>query len=304
MKMRHPNALDMDTPLLPGPVYALLTAVAWSGAVILFKKSGDVMQPVGLNTFKNVVTLPLFVLTWLAFGVPASPTQSDVVVLIVSGVLGIGVADILFFEGLRILGASRTAIVECAYSPLVVVIAFLLLGETLSGLDAVGALLIISAVLLTTAPKGTRLPKSELIAGVAYGIGAVSLMALAIVWVKPVLARYDVLWSTTLRMVGGVGSLLVLWLLSPRARAQVRQAFTPQPAWRYALPGAFLGTYVSLLFWIAGFKYTAANTAALLNQTNTILVVAWAVLFLREPLTLRTGAAVALASAGSVLVLV
>ncbi|MBI3179905.1 MAG: DMT family transporter [Deltaproteobacteria bacterium] len=294
----------MDTPLVPGPVYALLTALAWSGAVILFKKSGDAIHPVGLNTFKNVLALPALALTWLVVGAPASPTKSDVVILLASGVLGIGVADTLFFHCLRILGASRTAIVECAYSPSVVVIAYVQLGETLTGLDALGALLIVGAVLLTTERKGTELARGHLVLGVAYGIAAVALMAFAIVWAKPVLAHYDVLWSTTIRMVGGVGSLLVLWVLSRDARAQVRHAFTPQPAWRYALPGAFLGTYVSLLFWIAGFKYTAANIAALLNQTNTILVVVWATLFLREPLTVRTSVAVVLACAGSVLVLI
>ena len=42
--------------------------------------------------------------------------------MVVSGALGIGVADTMFFECLERLGASKTAVVECLYSPVVILI--------------------------------------------------------------------------------------------------------------------------------------------------------------------------------------
>ena len=139
--------------------------------------------------------------------------------------------------------------------------------------------------------------------GVALGASSMVLMAFAIVWVKPVLERHDVLFSTTVRLLGGLVALLALAFTTPERRQLARGAFRPNPAWRYAIPGAICGTYVSLLCWIAAFKYSPAGVAALLNQTSTLFIVLLAAKFLREPLTARVLVAVALALTGSVIVL-
>jgi drug/metabolite transporter (DMT)-like permease len=55
--------------------------------------------------------------------------------------------------------------------------------------------------------------------------------------------------------------------------------------------------------WLAGFKYSQAGIAALLNQTSTVLVVLFAAAFLQEPLTKVKLLAVALAFSGAAIVL-
>jgi len=47
----------------------------------------------------------------------------------------------------------------------------------------------------------------------------------------------------------------------------------------------FFGSYLSLLCWLAGFKYAQAGIAALLNQTSTVLIVLLAAIVLKQPLT-------------------
>jgi drug/metabolite transporter (DMT)-like permease len=73
--------------------------------------------------------------------------------------------------------------------------------------------------------------------------------------------------------------------------------------WRFAVPGTLLGSYVALLCWIAGMKFTRAGTAAILNQTSTLFVFLFAGLFLRERMTRRKATAATLARAGILLVL-
>ena len=41
------------------------------------------------------------------------------------------------------------------------------------------------------------------------------------------------------------------------------------------------------LFWLAGFKYTEASTASVLNETSTIFIVLMAWVFLKERLSWR-----------------
>src|SRR6185503_13286837 len=105
-----------------GQLLAILTALIWASAVILFKKSVVQVTPLALNVFKNSVALVLLIVTVLVFG------QTDLrgiaprhlLLMLASGVIGIGVSDTLLFMTLRRMGASRTALIDCLYSPFVI----------------------------------------------------------------------------------------------------------------------------------------------------------------------------------------
>lgn len=286
-------------------MFALSTAVSWAVAVVLFKKSGDAIEPLALNLLKNSLGLVLMLVSALLTGTRAhDASRSDILMLLASGALGIGIADTLLFAGLNRTGATHQAIVETIYSPSVVLFSFFMLGEVLSPVQALGGLCILGAVGIASArPSNPITNPADQWSGFLLGTSSMVLMAFAIVWVKPVLERNDVLFSTGVRLTGGLVALVVMALTTERRRSAVRAAFRPQPAWRFALPGAFFGTYLSLICWIAAFKYSDAGVAALLNQTSTLFIVILAAKFLREPLTARVIVAVGLALTGSVIVL-
>ncbi|UCC45647.1 MAG: EamA family transporter, partial [Candidatus Zixiibacteriota bacterium] len=61
----------MPIALIPyqGETLALTAAIVWAVAVILFKKSGETVHPIGLNLFKDVLAAVLFVPTlWILEG--------------------------------------------------------------------------------------------------------------------------------------------------------------------------------------------------------------------------------------------
>ena len=124
----------------------------------------------------------------------------------------------------------------------------------------------------------------------------------AIVLVKPLLPLYPLVWVSTLRMAGGLVALAVLLPLHPDRRA-VLKTFRPQSGWAWMLLGTFFGSYLSLMCWLAGFKYAQAGIAALLNQTSTVLIVLLAAIVLKEPLTRVKLLAVGMAFAGAAMVL-
>ena len=129
-------------------------------------------------------------------------------------------------------------------------------------------------------------------------------MAWAVVIVKPLFEIYPVIWSTTLRMAGGLLGLALWTCARPGAWEEVAAAFKPGPGWRYALPGALVGTYLALMLWVSGFKYGSASVTAILNQTATILTVVLAAVFLGESLSRRQVLGALMAMAGCILVLV
>jgi drug/metabolite transporter (DMT)-like permease len=292
------------TPAAAGNAFALATALSWASAVVLFKKSGEHLDAVDLNVFKSVVALLLLAATFPLAGVaclPAAPA-GDVLLLLASGLLGIAVADTLFFQSLTLLGAARSAIVDCLYAPFVVLASVAWLGERPSARALLGGALVVSAVLLTRAREVSRdLAPRDLRRGIVLGALAMASTAVAIVAVKPILPTYPVLWATSVRLLGGVLGLLAFALLRQRGRRTLR-LLRPQPAWRVAVPGAVLGNYVALLLWVAGFKYGEAASAAILNQTSTLFIVVLAAVFLGERFTGWHALATLLAFVGAAVV--
>lgn len=289
-----------------GEVYSLTCALIWAVAVILFRKSGETIAPVALNLFKNIVALALFLVTLPLLGVTLAPqgvTALDWLALAVSGVLGIGVADSLFFAALNRIGAGNTAIVDSLYSPFVILIAWAGLGEHIGPPVLIAMALMTSAILIGTWEPSARAAdahRRQAVIGVLIGVLSILLMAGGLVIMKPILSHADAWWVTTVRLVAGTVFIGIQGLL-PRHREDVKRCFRPGRHWRIAIPAAIVGTYLAMITWILGLKYTFASKASVLNQTSSIFVIVLAALFLREKITARRGVAVVLAIGGTVL---
>ena len=287
-----------------GEIFALATAMTWASAVILFKKSGEKVHPIGLNQFKNILAILLLIPTMLALSGSFFPHVSinDYLILLASGALGIGVADTLFFHSLNILGAGRSSIVDCLYSPFIIVLSVLWLGESLNVMQGIGTILIISAVLAITGEKDIRhIDRMHLLLGVFLGATAMAMMAVGVVLAKPILDRNELLWVTLVRLVGGAAVLFVFLLVHPE-RKTIVQSVSSAGHRIYTITGSFIGGYLSMIIWLAGMKYTQVSIAAALNQTSNIFIFIFAALFLKERITLLRAGAISLGITGAVLV--
>lgn len=231
----------------------------------------------------------------------SAPVQ-DYGLLIFSGLIGIGLADTLFFKSLNLLGAGLTAIVDCLYSPCIILLSVLFIGEHLGWIQVVGAFLIISAVLTVTSRKGNgSIERQDLVWGLIWGALAMVSMAVSIVMIKPVLDRSPLFWATEIRLISGSIGLYVLLLCHKRKKA-ILETLLAAGTWKYTLLGSFLGGYVAMVAWIGGMKYTQASTAAALNQSSNVFVFLFAAFFLKEKITPQRLAAIITAIIGVLLV--
>jgi drug/metabolite transporter (DMT)-like permease len=280
--------------------------VVWAFAVILFKKSGESVHPIGLNLFKDLFALVLFLPTMWLFGETLwrDAPAWEYALLLASGALGIGLGDTFFFKSLNLLGAGLTAIVDCLYSPFIIGLSLLFLGERLSVLQGIGAALVVAAVLAASLQWGKGLlSRRDLAWGITYGVLGLATMAVGIVMIKPLLERSPLLWATEVRVVGGAAALAVILLFHRRRRAIVSSVIsTSKRGWGYMLGGSFMGAYLAMALWLAGMKYTHASVAAALNQTANVFIFIFAALLLREPISRRRTLGIVLGFAGAILV--
>jgi len=271
-----------------GEALALASAATWAVGVILARQLGTQLPPLALNLLKNELVLSVLAPIALFVHAGAWPQLStaDVLVVLLSGVLGIAIADTLYFRALNELGAGRMGIIGNLYSPLVLLMGYVWLQERLGAQQWLGFGLVALGVLLVTRPSTHRDQRpAHTVRGVLIGMTAIALMAVAVVMVKHVLEQQPLLWVTLLRLCGAVAGL-VLMAWHPAMRRWV--AFSPRNvAWPRLLAAALVGQGLSMLCWLGGYKYTSASVAAVLNDSASVFLVVLAAVWLREPLGRR-----------------
>ncbi len=284
-----------------GEFYSLACALVWAVAVVLFRKSGESISPFALNLFKNALASVLLGITIMLVS-PAVPafTPLSLATIVISGLLGICLGDSYYLRALNAIGASRMAVAQTLYSPFVIVLSAIFLRERLHGLQWLGAACVLGGIVLVTWTRDAAMSAVDarrLRSGAAIGVFSVLLMAIGIVLAKPMLALHAFLWVVWLRVVAGVVGLLAVVAIRRNAAALVAE-YRAVRHWPQIIAGSVAGTYLSMMLWLAGYKYTSASIAAVLNETAALFIVLLAVLFLHERVGRRQIVGIALAMLG------
>lgn len=285
-----------------GDLYALLTAVCWSFAVILFELSSKELNPLQMNIIKNSIGVMGFIATIFILNIPYPDfSSSNLIILLISGITGVGIADLFFLDSLKKIGSSFSAIVATLYAPSVFIIAYIFFDELITLNLYIGALLIVGGIIISTYDSTNLSISSKLIKGFIYGAMAQILTAGSVLMVKPIMAGNPILYVALVRFgVGLFSALLLLVLQSGYSKLMV--TFRMGLKNIYLLAGAFFGTYLSVILWLAGYKYTLAGRAAIYNQLSTVIISLMAVIFLKERLTGKKKIGIILSFLGAIIV--
>ena len=287
-----------------GELCSILSALAWAVGIMLYRQLGASLPPLRLNFLKNLLVLAMMLPAIpIAHGTALPHFSSwQFFAAVASGVLGIGVADTLYFRALNELGAGRMGVIGNFYSPLVIVLSFAFLGERLLPLQVLGFGLVSTGVWIAAWPRkladdpASQSPPRHALRGFSYALLAVVLMACSIVLVKRVLEAQPLLWVTGLRMAGAIVAMLAIAAFRGEARQMAPLAATVP--WLKLSIAAFVGQFLAMVLWLAGYKFTLASVAAVLNETASIFILLLAALWLKEPLTRRSLGGVVLTFSG------
>jgi len=282
-----------------GELCSILSALAWAIGVMFYRQLGATLPPLQLNFLKNLLVMAMLL--------PAIPllhgldipsfSAWQIFAALGSGLLGIGIADTLYFRALNELGAGRMGVLGNFYSPFVIVLGYVFLDEHLLPVQLLGFALVSLGVWIAAWPRrGAAAKPAHALRGLAYALLAIILMAVSIVLVKRVLEAQPLLWVTGLRLLGALAGLAVIaWLRGETAQLTPPRVGMP---WRKLAVAAFIGQFLAMVLWLAGYKFTQASVAAILNETASIFILLLAAVWLKEPLTRRAVVGVVLTLTG------
>ena len=287
-----------------GEALSVGCALAWAVGVILYRRLGEHLPPLALTFVKNSLVWVMLVISVLVVHGPAWPalTATQWFLTALSGVLGMALADVLYLRALNAIGEGAMGIIGNLYSPFVIALSFVFLGERFGPQQALGFGLVMAGVVLV----GYRSPLKEQVPGqtkgMLLGAASIAVMAVAIVIVKRVLEESPLFWITLIRMSAALVVLgaVLAW------RGELRSVVTGMSMlpWRLLLPAAFVGQYLSTLMWLGGYKFAPASVAAVLNESASAFIVLLAWLWLKEPVSRRAITGIALTLTGVTVMLI
>lgn len=275
--------------MIVGELAALGSALLWALASVAYGRIGQTLPPLGLNLSKGVIAIALIGIT-LVLGRSAIPVISaeNVGLLLLSGAVGIGVGDTLYFEAMGRLGVRQALLIKEALAPpMAALLAGLVLAELLSPPAWAGIGLTLLGVLGVISEQTPQVKARPQLQGISLGILAAGGQAVGAVLSRAALAQTPVppLWGALLRLLAGV-AVLLMWGLG---RREIRQWFPGAGSRRLWLAlglAAFGGTYLGIWLQQVGLKYAPTGVAQTLGATSPLFVLPIAIA-LGERVSLR-----------------
>ncbi len=277
--------------ILSGEWAALVAALLWSIAAVIFSGFAGRVSPLGLNLLKGCfaigyLSLTLAVAPFFGGAGVSGGTITSWLLLLLSGAIGIGIGDTFYFEALHDIGPRKTLLLKVLAPAIAAVLAWATLRETLTVQDGFGIGITIAGVAWVISERTSVMNDSDtssnshsqfrgvmfaLFASITEAIGAVmSRMAFLETEIDP-------LWSTWLRLVGGAIVVIgmLFWEQTPvflGDRSGRKQLLL------ITLGVAFFSTYLGIWLQQIALKSTAAAIAQTLGATSPLFVLAITVL--------------------------
>jgi len=141
--------------LLLGDLLVLVAALGWTGNIVLNKRMPSSVNAVAVIFWNSLAAIPVFGVLTLAFE-PAAAwnlTASAVASVLYLGVVAAGLGFVLIVWLTRTYSASRVNVFVFLSPVFGVLIGWAALGETVSALQALGALAVAAGILIVTAER-------------------------------------------------------------------------------------------------------------------------------------------------------
>ena len=277
-----------------GELSALSAALCWSIAVIIFKSASKTLSPILITALKNSIALFSFLLLFMFLDIPlwySDFEYSDYFKIFISGILGMGIGDILFIYALSQIGANRIAIMNCFEPAVIYCFSILFLGTILTLQQLTGfAIVIISLLIISYENDLQEIDPLIKKRGMIIQIIAILLSSFGIVLIKPVLEKTTdsismQLWVTAFRLFPG---FIVAWIVFvlQKNKLLILQPLLKSKMILQIIVSSGLGTFIALSFWIIGYaNIEKPPVASIIGQTSVIFIIILSYIFLKEKIS-------------------
>ncbi len=276
-----------------GEIAGLLTAVFWTVTSMAFESAGKKVGSLAVNLIRLVMAFFFIgIYSYIARGF-FFPTDASVFQwkwLILSGLIGFVIGDLLLFQAFVVIGARISMLLMALTPPFTAFISWFILGETLTAMNWIGMAVTISGIILVILKREksekngvvtNKIKANYSIPGILMALGGAMGQAVGLVLSKKGMGEYDAFSAAQIRVLAGVIGFSVLFIFI-RRWPRVWAALKNKPAMKRITLGAFFGPFLGVSFSLLAVQYTKAGIAATLMAIVPVLIIAPAVILFKE----------------------
>src|SRR6266480_3404387 len=266
-------------------VLLFMMAVLWGINFVVVKYATHIFSPVAFTGLRVGITAGFLLLVALARG-GFAVARRDVARLLLLGVIGNGIYQLLFVHGVARTRAGNASLIVGAAPAFIALIARARGLERVKRVTLVGiALSVIGVGLVIVGSAHSSAGETTLLGSVLVFLGVLCWSTYTIL-LQPYTRRIDVIQLSAITLVGGAIPLLIA---SMRALIATEWTNVPLGGWLAIFYSSVISMGVAYFFWYRGLRVLGPTRTAVYSNLQPIvaLLVAWA--FLGEIPTIFQG---------------
>ena len=253
----------------------LMMAVIWGANFTVVKYATQSLAPLAFNGVRVLLAAVALVVLAVAGG-RARPSRRDVLMLLGLGVLGNGLYQLFFVEGVARTRPGDASLVIAAAPAFIALLGRITGVERISRRGAVGVGLSIAGVALVVfgAPQAAAGAMQSTLLGNALVLGGALCWAVYTILLKPYTHRVDGIQLSAITMLGG--AVLLGGFALPDVLRTDWSAVTPL-TWGAIAYSGLAALVVAYLFWYRGVRTLGPTRTAMYANLQPViaLLVAW-----------------------------
>lgn len=281
-----------------GELSALLTALLWSGTAFAFSAAAVRTGPLQLNINRMIIASIFLFATIIIFNFSLKLSNSQLVYLSLSGIVGLVFGDSFLFRAYQSIGPRIGMLLMSLAPAMAAVMAYFFLHEDLSFWGIIGMIVTIFGIAVVVLERNNNASKYKFDKmGIFYGtLGALG-QAAGLIFAKLAFDLGDVnkISATFIRIISSVVIMLPAAVIIKRYKNPFKLYSNDKKALTSTVTGTILGPYLGITFSLVAVAHAKVGIAATLMATVPIIMLPMVRYIYKEKLSPRAiiGAVVA-----------
>jgi len=275
-----------------GEFAALAAACLWTVNALIAESASRKVGSVSVTLIRLVLGFAFISalnLVVRGFLLPTDATLHNWIWLSLSGVMGLSVADLFIFRAFVEIGARIAMLIMALVPPMTALMGWLVMRESLTGLDLMGMLLTVVGIALVVLEKKQNtesIGSRHSLTGVLLAFGGAVSQAIGLVLGKYGMGSYYFFAATQIRVIAGIIGLS-LFISFIGGWPRVFRALTCKSAMLQTSCGAFFGLFLGVSFSLLAVQNTQAGVASAIMALVPVLIIPPSIIFKKDRVTYR-----------------
>jgi drug/metabolite transporter (DMT)-like permease len=274
-----------------GEFSALFTACLWAVSALVFASATRRVGSFQVNVTRLILGALYLVLLIAVMQLDVNLSRTQILNLSISGVIGLSLGDTFLFKAFQEIGARVSMLIMSVAPAIAAVLAYLILGETLSILGVLGMAITVSGISIVVLDRSAD--SSERItlttSGVVYAALAAVGQGAGLIFAKMALREADLngFVATAVRIIASLVLLLPVAVMTNRFKSPVHMFSQDRKAFLLTALGSVLGPFLGISFSFIAIEHTKVGIAATIMAMVPILMLPLVRFVYSEKLTWR-----------------